>query len=155
MTASTQALRAQNCSHPLIGEVASGKIVCRDCGQEFHLAPVTADTAPLLAQLQWIGEAVEGLDVSEFAESFPLIRAVVDLKRKAATLDQSGGKTPREDLKRYDLITNYRCGDSIEEMERNDEDGEWVRYEDIEPLLALTPRHGERREQQQEKEKDE
>jgi hypothetical protein len=74
------------CSHPLIGEVASGALVCRDCGQRFELRAVpeqnvTADTAPLLAQLQWIGEAVEGLDVSEFAESFPLVRAVADLKR--------------------------------------------------------------------------
>jgi len=33
-------------------------------------------------------------------------------------------------MKRYDLITNFRCGASIEEMELADE-GEWVRYEDI------------------------
>jgi hypothetical protein len=31
---------------------------------------------------------------------------------------------------RYDLITNYRCGSSIEEMEESD-DGVWVRYEDV------------------------
>ncbi len=37
-------------------------------------------------------------------------------------------------MRRYDLITNYRCGSSIEEMERSD-DGEWVRWEDVEPLL--------------------
>jgi len=34
-------------------------------------------------------------------------------------------------MKRYDLITNYRCGSAIEEMERAD-DGDWVRYEDVE-----------------------
>ena len=33
-------------------------------------------------------------------------------------------------MKRYDLVTNYRCGASIEEMEPAD-DGEWVRFEDI------------------------
>ena len=32
--------------------------------------------------------------------------------------------------KRYDLVTNYRAGSSIEEMEPAD-DGEWVRYEDV------------------------
>lgn len=37
---------------------------------------------------------------------------------------------------RYDLVTNYRCGSSIEEMERNDENGEWVRYEDVETLAG-------------------
>jgi len=31
---------------------------------------------------------------------------------------------------RFDLVTNYRAGSSIEEMERAD-DGEWVRYEDV------------------------
>jgi hypothetical protein len=31
---------------------------------------------------------------------------------------------------RYDLVTNYRCGDAIEEMEPSD-DGEWVRYADV------------------------
>lgn len=33
-------------------------------------------------------------------------------------------------MKRYDLLTNYRCGSSIEEMELSD-DGEWVRWEDV------------------------
>lgn len=33
-------------------------------------------------------------------------------------------------MKRYDLITNYRAGSSIEEMEPSD-DGEWVRYEEV------------------------
>lgn len=33
-------------------------------------------------------------------------------------------------MRRYDLITNYRCGSSIEEMEPADE-GDWVRYEDV------------------------
>lgn len=37
-------------------------------------------------------------------------------------------------LKRYDLITNYRCGDAIEEMEPR-EDGEWVRYDDVEAII--------------------
>lgn len=46
----------------------------------------------------------------------------------AASLDAA------DRLHRYDLITNYRCGSSIEEMERS-EDGDWVRYEDIAPFL--------------------
>jgi len=37
--------------------------------------------------------------------------------------------------KRYDLITNYRCGSSIEEMELAD-DGEWVRWESVEAELS-------------------
>lgn len=32
-------------------------------------------------------------------------------------------------MERYDLVTNYRCGSSIEEMEHSD-DGEWMRFED-------------------------
>jgi hypothetical protein len=40
-----------------------------------------------------------------------------------------------EALKRYDLNTNYRCGDSIDEMERAD-DGDWVRVEDVLALLV-------------------
>jgi hypothetical protein len=38
-------------------------------------------------------------------------------------------------MARYDLVTNYRCGSAIEEMEPSD-DGEWVRYEDIQSQLA-------------------
>jgi hypothetical protein len=38
-------------------------------------------------------------------------------------------------VKRYDLVTNYRCGSSIEEMEPSD-DGEWMRYEDHEAIVA-------------------
>jgi len=38
-------------------------------------------------------------------------------------------------MTRYDLITNYRAGASIEEMEPSD-DGEWVRYEDVEADLT-------------------
>jgi hypothetical protein len=38
-------------------------------------------------------------------------------------------------IQRYDLVTNYRCGSSIEEMERSD-DGEWMRWEDVAALLA-------------------
>lgn len=39
-----------------------------------------------------------------------------------------------EAFKRYDLVSNYRCGASIEEMEQADE-GEWVRYENLQPVL--------------------
>lgn len=38
-------------------------------------------------------------------------------------------------MKRYDLVTNYRAGSSIEEMEPS-EDGEWIRYEDHEAIVA-------------------
>ncbi len=41
-------------------------------------------------------------------------------------------------MNRYDLITNYRCGSSIEEMERSD-DGEWVRVEDVQKQLEQLP----------------
>jgi hypothetical protein len=33
-------------------------------------------------------------------------------------------------MQRYDLVTSYRCGTSIEEMEKSD-DGEWARWEDV------------------------
>lgn len=29
-------------------------------------------------------------------------------------------------MQRYDIVTNYRCGQSVEEMEKA-EDGEWMR----------------------------
>jgi hypothetical protein len=49
------------------------------------------------------------------------------------------GDPPREVRpQRYDLVTNYRCGSSIEEMERS-EDGEWIRYEDVEAFLTAEP----------------
>lgn len=38
-------------------------------------------------------------------------------------------------MQRYDLVMNYRCGSSTEEMERAD-DGEWIRYEDVEAALS-------------------
>jgi len=41
-------------------------------------------------------------------------------------------------VQRYDLMTNYRCGSTIEEMERAD-DGEWVRVADLESLLSSIP----------------
>ena len=47
-------------------------------------------------------------------------------------------RTRIEKLPRYDLISNYRCGDSIEEMERAD-DGEWVRVETVLAALASLP----------------
>lgn len=43
--------------------------------------------------------------------------------------------SPEARIARYDLVTNYRAGSSIEEMERNDDDGEWVRWEDVEGRL--------------------
>jgi hypothetical protein len=39
-------------------------------------------------------------------------------------------------MRRYDLVTNYRAGGSIEEMERADEYGDWVRWEDVEAERA-------------------
>lgn len=53
------------------------------------------------------------------------------------------GPTQTEALKRYDLRTNYRAGSSIEEMERDD-DGKWIRYEDVaSALLAAEQRQRE------------
>jgi len=37
-------------------------------------------------------------------------------------------------IQRYDLVTNYRCGSTIEEMERSD-DGEWVRWEAVQERI--------------------
>lgn len=34
------------------------------------------------------------------------------------------------DPQRYDMVTNYRCGQSVDELEKVD-DGEWVRWEDV------------------------
>ena len=45
-------------------------------------------------------------------------------------------KTALPEMQRYDLVTYYRGGTSIEEMERSD-DGEWVRWDG---LLAATDR---------------
>lgn len=54
---------------------------------------------------------------------------------------------PWEKAPRYDLMTNYRCGTSIEEMERAD-DGEWVRWEEVEKALAQTRQQHAERERQ-------
>ena len=59
----------------------------------------------------------------------------------AAELEALLALRPQLVVPRYDLITNYRAGSSIEEMERAD-DGEWVRYEDVE--VALRPQRDER-----------
>lgn len=59
------------------------------------------------------------------------LRVIVsdELEQALAAL-QSGAVTQLAQAARYDLITNYRCGSAIEEMERSD-DGEWVRFEDV------------------------
>lgn len=54
------------------------------------------------------------------APASPVIEAIV-----------TGTTSPQ----RYDLMTNNRCGSSIEEMEPAD-DGVWVRWEDVEVALA-------------------
>jgi len=42
-------------------------------------------------------------------------------------------------LVRYDLVTHYRCGDAVEEMEPS-EGGDYVRFDDLEAaLLAGVP----------------
>ena len=41
-------------------------------------------------------------------------------------------------LPRYDLVTNYRCGDAIEEMESADENGTWVKASDLDAILKDT-----------------
>jgi len=38
-------------------------------------------------------------------------------------------------VQRYDLMTNYRAGSSIEEMEKSD-DGEWIRVDDVLAVLG-------------------
>jgi hypothetical protein len=40
-----------------------------------------------------------------------------------------------EQLPRSDMVTNYRCGESIDELEPAS-DGEWVRVETVLALLA-------------------
>lgn len=44
---------------------------------------------------------------------------------------------PRNGPKRYDMVTNYRCGQSVDELEPSD-DGEWVRFEDVDPSVPLS-----------------
>ncbi len=63
-----------------------------------------------------------------------LIQAWATLTRA----DTEGDASPAPRPARYDLVTNYRCGDAIEEMERAD-DGEWVRYEDVFPDPPVQP----------------
>jgi hypothetical protein len=48
--------------------------------------------------------------------------------------DQVIARIEHLNSKRCDLITNYRCGSAIEEMEPAD-DGDWLRYEDVGPIL--------------------
>ena len=48
------------------------------------------------------------------------------------------GASPRLDVARY-AVTNFRFGSSIDELERAD-DGEWMRYEHYEALLAENAR---------------
>ncbi len=70
------------------------------------------------------------------------IRHVRTLKRESINLkrllmlpsNELPAPAPQE-RKRYDLITNYRAGSAIEEMERAD-DGEWIRFEDVQAELA-------------------
>jgi len=47
------------------------------------------ELAEAQAQLQWIGECIEGQDVSEFAESFPLVKAVSDLRTAKETAEEN------------------------------------------------------------------
>jgi uncharacterized protein (DUF1810 family) len=49
-----------------------------------RITELEATLAEAYAQLQWVGECLEGQDVSEFAESFPLVRAVADLRATLA-----------------------------------------------------------------------
>ncbi len=49
-----------------------------------------------------------------------------------------GDASPAPRPTRYDLVTNYRCGDAIEEMEQSN-NGEWVRYEDVFPDPPVQP----------------
>jgi hypothetical protein len=66
--------------------------------------------------------------------------------------DQVIARIEHLNSKRCDLITNYRCGSAIEEMEPAD-DGDWLRYEDVGPILdaCLTLL---RQQQEQQKEQD-
>jgi hypothetical protein len=49
-----------------------------------RITELEATLAEAYAQLQWVGECLEGQDVSDFAESFPLVRAVADLRATLA-----------------------------------------------------------------------
>jgi hypothetical protein len=52
-------------------------------------------------------------------------------------------------LRRYDLVAHYRCGETAEEMGRNDEDGEWMRHEDMAPALSAALEEGRREEREE------
>lgn len=88
-----------------------------------ELATVKAEIAPLLAQLQWVGEAIEGLDVSEFAESFPLVRAVADLRNELATVkaerDEAReivAKVNNEVIGSYGYFTEPSCVKAVQDL---------------------------------------
>jgi hypothetical protein len=53
--------------------------------------------------------------------------------------DPSPVPGPVSPVRRYDMVTNYRCGESIDELERADE-GEWVRWEDVAAALQQVQR---------------
>jgi len=51
-------------------------------------AEIERRLAEAMAQLGWIDDAEEGRDVSDFAASFPLVRAILDLRQARAALEQ-------------------------------------------------------------------
>ena len=99
------------------------RVVCVDVPRLFG---TVIRCAPDGVDVRWddgkLGELVWRDDVAYNAFRLQVVRA--DLLREEG-----------EALKRYDLVTNYRCGSSIEEMEPSD-DGEWVRYEQVADRLT-------------------
>lgn len=56
--------------------------------------------------------------------------------KTALHIELSALRTQLRQLPKFDLMTNYRCGASIEEMELSNEYGEWVKAADLDRILA-------------------
>ncbi len=63
-----------------------------------------------------------------YEDVYALLREVTRLQ---GLIDQQTQRVAA--AQRYDMVTNYRCGESIDELERSD-DGEWCRWEDVAEL---------------------
>jgi len=79
---------------------------CLNCDEwaDEHAEVLRAEIAQAHAQLQWIGECLEGLDVSHFAESFPLVRAVAELRAEIERLGR---------VLRHEGIEHSECQDAL------------------------------------------
>lgn len=92
-------------------------------------------SAQLRERAEWERANVPGCDFTSGALKMERARMLDDAADRLDTA-LAAFREQIEKLDRHDLVTNYRCGSAIEEMERAD-DGEWVRIDDV--LALITP----------------